>query len=272
MEAQVRERLGELLHRKNWLLVSDRDGTLAPYTVDPAASKMPESTVKTLAALATLPNTHVALLSARSITFLLTDIGDAPITLAGSYGTEVLYSDKQRVTEPDVTAFKDAFEILRVKLREILPAARTIIDDNELSICLHHHLTPPDMMPAVEAEVDRIASEIPILRRRRMQTSVEFLPDFDWDKGRGLARVAEYLNLADDEDTFFLFAGDTEADEPGFEYVLARGGTAVRVGNQFSGHKDYSCDNPEVAGQLFQQLLAIRSPEKFRELQAELAD
>lgn len=271
MEAQVRERLGVLLHKKNWLLVSDRDGTLAPYTVDPAASRMPASTVKTLAALAELPDTHVALLSARSITFLLTDIGDAPITLAGSYGTEILYPDKQRITEPDVLPFKNAFELLRVKLREILPAARTIIDDNELSICLHYHLTPPEMMPEVEREVDKIATEIPLLRRRRMATSVEFLPDFDWDKGRGLARVAEHFNLADDKDTFFLFAGDTEADEPGFEYVLSRGGTAVRVGNQFSGHKDYSCDNPEVAGHLFQQLLAIRSPEKYKELKASLS-
>ena len=63
----VEERLKQLFHKKNWLLAFDRDGTLAPFTVDPAASKVPPETVQALSELAKLPHVHIAIVSARPI-------------------------------------------------------------------------------------------------------------------------------------------------------------------------------------------------------------
>lgn len=258
----VEARLNQLFHRKNWLLAFDRDGTLAPFTVDPAASRVPPETVQALEKLANMPDVHIAIVSARSIPFLKGDFGDAPLTLAGNYGMEILYSDaKDRLLKVE-EHHRESIAALREKLREIiLPAARTILEDHELTICLHTHLTPPDMMPDIESEVEQAFKEIPHLRIRRLATSIEFMPDFDWHKGMGLADVAEHFGLTGNniDETFFMFAGDSEADEPGFNYVLNRGGIAVRVGKHWMGKPDYLCDNPENTHELIERLLKVRT-------------
>ncbi len=257
----VEFRLNQLFHRKNWLLAFDRDGTLAPFTVDPAASKVPPETVEALGALARMPNVHIAIVSARPIPFLKADFGDAPLTLAGNYGMEILYSNSPNRILQVEDHHRQSIAELREKLREIVtPTARTILEDHELTICLHYHLTPADMMAEIEAEVDAAFQAVPHLRRRRLQTSIEFMPDFDWHKGMGLANVAEHFELTGNniDDTFFLFAGDSEADEPGFNYVLNRGGIAVRVGKHWMGKPDYLCDNPENTHHLIERLLNIR--------------
>ncbi len=257
----VESRLNQLFHRKNWLLAFDRDGTLAPFTVDPAASKVPPETVHALSQLANMSNVHIAIVSARPIPFLKADFGDAPLTLAGNYGMEILYADSDHRSLQVEEHHRDSIAELREKLRDILlPAARTILEDHELTICLHYHLTPPDMMPEIEAEVEAAFAAVPHLRRRRLQTSIEFMPDFDWHKGLGLANVAEHFGLtgANIDESFFMFAGDSEADEPGFNYVLNRGGIAVRVGKHWMGKPDYLCDNPENTHHLIERLLKVR--------------
>ncbi len=257
----VEARLNQLFHRKHWLLAFDRDGTLAPFTVDPAASRVPEETVQALNTLARLPNVHIAIVSARPIPFLKEDFGEAPLTLAGNYGMEILYPNTEHRTLQVEEHHRESIAALREKLREIImPAARTILEDHDLSICLHYHLTPPDMMPEIEAEVEAAFREVPHLRRRRLTTSIEFLPDFDWHKGMGLANIAEHFGLTGNhiDETFFMFAGDSEADEPGFNYVLNRGGIAVRVGKHWMGKPDYLCDNPENTHHLIERLLKVR--------------
>jgi len=257
----VEYRLNQLFHRKNWLLAFDRDGTLAPFTVDPAASRVPPETVQALDALARMPNTHIAIVSARPIPFLKNDFGDAPLTLAGNYGMEILYAEENERHVQVGDHHRESIAALRDKLREIVtPAARTILEDHELTICLHYHLTPADMMGEIESEVEAAFNQVPHLRRRRLQTSIEFMPDFDWHKGLGLANVAEHYELTNSaiDDSFFMFAGDSEADEPGFDYVLNRGGIAVRVGKHWMGKPDYLCDNPENTHDLIERLLKVR--------------
>lgn len=258
----VETRLNQLFHRKHWLLAFDRDGTLAPFTVDPMASKVPPETVQALDALARMPDVHIAIVSARPIPFLKADFGDAPLTLAGNYGMEILYAEANHRLLQVEEHHRESIALLREKLREIVtPAARTILEDHELTICLHYHLTPADMMAEIEAEVEAAFRAVPHLRRRRLATSIEFMPDFDWHKGMGLANVAEHFNLTGNniDETFFMFAGDSEADEPGFNYVLNRGGIAVRVGKHWMGKPDYLCDNPENTHQLIERLLKVRT-------------
>lgn len=268
----VEARLNQLFHRKNWLLAFDRDGTLAPFTVDPAASKVPPETVQALNELARMPNVHIAIVSARPIPFLKADFGDAPLTLAGNYGMEILYADAKDRQMKVEEHHRQAIADLREKLRTVVtPAARTILEDHELTICLHYHLTPADLMKEIEAEVEAAFNSVPHLRRRRLQTSIEFMPDFDWHKGLGLANVAEHFGLVNSsiDETFFMFAGDSEADEPGFDYVLNRGGIAVRVGKHWMGKPDYLCDNPENTHQLIERLLKVRK--KYVEEEAKKA-
>ena len=258
----VEARLNQLFHRKNWLLAFDRDGTLAPFTVDPAASKVPPETVRALGSLARLPNVHIAIVSARAIPFLQADFGDAPLTLAGNYGMEILYADSSQRTLQVEDHHRTSIAELRDRLEHFLPpSARAILEDHELTICVHYHLTPPDMMPKLEEAVHKAFEQVAHLRIRRLQTSLEFMPDFDWHKGLGMSNVAEHFGLTGDtvHDTFFMFAGDSESDEPGFEYVLKRGGIAVRVGKHWMGKPDYLCDNPDNTGHLIERLLKVRS-------------
>ena len=71
------------------LVASDYDGTLAPIVNDPAQAKPHRAAVVALRQLASLPQTHVSVISGRALSELARLLGDPEhVHLVGSHGSE----------------------------------------------------------------------------------------------------------------------------------------------------------------------------------------
>jgi trehalose-phosphatase len=85
------EQCVDALARANILLVAcDFDGTIAPIVTDPAAARPDPRALLALKTLAALPQTHVAIISGRSLDALarISDAAFGAIHLVGSHGSE----------------------------------------------------------------------------------------------------------------------------------------------------------------------------------------
>ncbi|MEO0650110.1 MAG: trehalose-phosphatase [Planctomycetota bacterium] len=82
-------RLDELARSASLLVATDYDGTLAPIVEDPAAAVPHREALVALASLCELPDTHVAIVSGRSLNDLAR-LSGAPegVRLVGSHGSE----------------------------------------------------------------------------------------------------------------------------------------------------------------------------------------
>ena len=82
--------LAELADSPCILVASDFDGVLAPLVLDPSASRALPGTIEALEALATLPDTHAAVVSGRDLDTLttLTGLDGSEVTRIGSHGAQ----------------------------------------------------------------------------------------------------------------------------------------------------------------------------------------
>ena len=95
-----------LAHVPVLLVATDYDGTLAQIVEDPAQARPVRESLVALRALATLPNTHVAVISGRSLSDLAALSGlDGPVLLVGSHGSE-FDQDFVRTLAPEQTALR----------------------------------------------------------------------------------------------------------------------------------------------------------------------
>ncbi|MGD9680649.1 MAG: trehalose-phosphatase [Candidatus Obscuribacterales bacterium] len=260
MKSHPEQLLRDLSEREELFLAFDRDGTLVDYADHPDLAVMSEELKETLLALARLGGVEVAIVSARSIKALERDFdAGEPISLAGNYGLEVRLRDGSDIVE---AAIADALPELRKVLDRLAPLANEdtggIIEDHGMSICLHWHRVDKSKMPFVREQIQAIREDLDKVRLHDYPTSFEFIPDIDWSKADGLSVLEDRLGLAE-KDAYSLFFGDTDSDEPGFEWSHARGGSSVRVGSpKTASVAKYRLERPAQVGELLSRLLELR--------------
>ncbi len=111
-------KIADQLKNRHLLAVFDRDGTLVPINPDPSAAILQEHIRNLLLDLNSLPNTQVAILSARGIEGLDKDFSIHNLTLAGNYGMEVLLPNKKYFAQSIATQYKDRVLQAKVELQQ----------------------------------------------------------------------------------------------------------------------------------------------------------
>src|SRR4051794_7062050 len=89
MDPDLLERVSQVARAPQLLVACDYDGTVAPLVDDPMSARPRRETVVAMRALAALPQTHVAVISGRSLRDLAA-LSRMPeeIHLVGSHGSE----------------------------------------------------------------------------------------------------------------------------------------------------------------------------------------
>lgn len=220
--------LDQALNVKDWLIALDRDGTLVPYANRPEEAIVDRKLRGLIDDLSAKDGVTIAVISARSCAQLRGDFGDC-IVLAGNYGMEVMFPDGKLCVQDDALNAVPRIKQARDQLSERLDlASGAILEDHGYSLCLHWHNVPLSMRDDLHAAVMMTADKFPELKFEKGNTSYEVFPNLEWNKGLGLAYIDQNLNNGIERVTFF--AGDTNADTPGFAWVNDRGGISVRVG------------------------------------------
>lgn len=220
------ERLDQSLTRlartPQLLVACDYDGTVAPLVDDPMAARPRPETVITLRALADLPNTHVAVISGRSLRDLaLLSRLPTEIHLVGSHGTEFDLGFGKQLSERE----QDLRARIKVDLAGI--AARTPGAELEVkpaAVTFHHRqVTDAEAVARALADIEAGPAAVDGVHTHHTKDAVELLV-VETDKGRALESLRHRVGAS-----AVLFFGDSPTDENAFS-TLRGPDVGVHVG------------------------------------------
>lgn len=248
----LHEALARLAAAPRILIALDFDGTLAPEVDVPDDARALPEAQDALVALHRLPDTHVALVSGRSLSSL-TYVGQVPedVPLVGSHGLEV------RLSADDVRPAATEEDRARViALREaIAPLVDAVegawIEDKPAGFAVHTRVVASEAAADLTERVRATAREVDArLTHRDGKNVIEFAAR-DATKGDGLELLRAELGA-----DAVLFAGDDVTDEDALR-VLRAGDVGVKVG-QASTVAEHRVADPMAMAQVLLALLRLR--------------
>jgi alpha,alpha-trehalase len=199
------------------LLLSDFDGTLCDFNVDPDEVYLSDARRELLARVGGRSCCTVGIVSGRRLADLRARVGHiGGIYLAGFHGLEIDGGDEYFV-HPDAASAAEA-------LREVAAAAAAavrrlpgvFIEDKGLSIALHYRAADPaHRVVAQSVFIDTARSGLDAGRFRLLPGScvVELLPNTRWNKGDAVRWIVQHV-AARTSTVFPVYIGDdiTDAD------------------------------------------------------------
>jgi trehalose-phosphatase len=189
------------------LVACDVDGTISPIVGHPADAVVDPGSLASLAALASLPGTPVALVSGRPLIDLtaMTDLGPA-VLLVGSHGAE--HGDHAAVTPTTALALEQVLREVRA-IADGVPGV--LVEAKATGVAVHVRLADRADAARVTAQIVAGPSAHAGVRTTHGKEVVE-LSVVDADKGHALDRLREETGA----DTV-VFVGDDVTDESAFE-------------------------------------------------------
>lgn len=238
------------------LLGLDFDGTLAPIVPRPEDAALLPATRAALDMLAARGDTHIALVSGRSLEDLRRRVVLERVYYAGNHGLEIEGPDVHRVHDEADAARGALSRLARELERALAPVSGAIVEDKGLTLSVHFRLVDdPAEMQRVADIVRECAHGHSGIRLTEGKKVVEIRPDVDWNKGRAFRFLRGTL-----EDRFgrgpAIFIGDDRTDEDAFR-ELGETDCSIVVGDppQHESVAQASLHSPEQVAE-FLRLLA----------------
>jgi trehalose 6-phosphate phosphatase len=245
------------LRKRSLFAVFDRDGTLVPFNPSPEKAIFSASVKYLLQDLAACPRVSVALLSARDLGQLSNDFDKQDLILAGNYGMEISFPDRQNFVNEIAASSRPLLSSAKEKIEEKLsPETKTILEDHGLTLCLHWHLTPAEHLGLVHSVVSELKHSFPKLIFRTLPTSYEIWPPVKWDKACGLDELERILQI-NWQDWFPLYAGDSRSDEAAFKWVNDRQGISLHIGADSESAAQLQIESPAQMAEFLKKLVKL---------------
>ncbi len=213
--------LGDVVSAPILLVACDYDGTIAPHVDDPARALPQRESIVALRSLASLPDTHVAVISGRSLRDLAALSRLPPeVHLVGSHGSEFEPGFAQDLPDQIRSARRSVIQ----QLDDIASRTpRAIVERKPASVAFHYRQSDPAAAAAAVKEILDGPATQPGVTAKHGKMVIE-LSLVDTDKGAALTRIRQQVGA---EGT--LFIGDDLTDEDAFA-VLAGPDVGVKVG------------------------------------------
>lgn len=241
MTPELRERIVQASRAPILLVASDYDGTISPIVANPLDARPQRESIVALQALAQMPQTHVAVISGRSLRQLAEMTGlPESVHLVGSHGSEF---------DPDFASRLSAEQQrLRDRLIESLGALAAAhpgctVEEKPASVAFHYRnaseIDAPRALRAVEE--GPMAFEGVTVKRGKMVIELCVTPV---SKADALERIRHRVGAA-----VAIFVGDDVTDEDAFG-VLSGPDLAIKVGEGETRASLRVDDTQEVARML----------------------
>ncbi len=246
---QLDNRIDQLARTPLLLVACDYDGTIAPIVDDPMKALPLRETAVALRNLATLPRTHVAVISGRSLRDLAA-LSRLPveIRLVGSHGTE-FDIDFALDLDPDLRRHRRS---LVAGLHEACDGIEGVtLEKKPTSVAVHYRRVAAALVEALLARVVAVADELGdvTVRHGKMVCELLLIPT---DKGRALTTVRGSVGA-----NAVMFLGDDVTDEDAFA-TLHGPDVGVKVGGGETA-APFRVDSPHDVAVLLATLCARRS-------------
>lgn len=203
------------------LVATDFDGTLAPIVDDPAAATADREALVALRRLASLDQTHVAIVSGRSLADLVQLTGDPPdVRLVGSHGSE-FEPDFAGTLPVRTLALRDRLEGELAAIAERFEGAQ--VETKSVGAAFHFRRVDPTRHAEAQAAVLDGPGRLDDVHVRTGKCVVE-LCVVATHKGNALETLRQRVGAS-----AAVFAGDDVTDEDAFA-TLRGPDLAVKVG------------------------------------------
>jgi len=220
--------------RAHLVVLSDFDGTLASFDVDPSAPRLSDESRRALEMLASCRDVTVGLVSGRRIDDLArrTALPDH-VYLAGLHGLEIRHGH-HAWHHPDLVDSHDLADRVAAAIDAAVggvPGVR--LEHKGPSLTVHVRAVEP----ARRNEVLRTAIDVarPWLDSDELKVldaseAVELLPNIAWNKGDAVRWIVDDVEAHARQKVWCIFFGDDVTDEEAFRAV--RDGLTVVVGQR----------------------------------------
>ncbi len=248
LSEQVLDALQRLAGNPVLLIACDYDGTLAPIVGDPGAAKPCRESVAALRALAAMPDTHVAVVSGRSLRDLAT-LSRLPdeIHLIGSHGSEFDVGFALGIPETARRLHIEIDDALETLIREFpgaslehKPASTTMhvrgVAPDRVDSAIRAALEGPGMLPGAHVKLGKMVVEIAVV---------------ETNKGEAIDAVRQQVSA-----DAAIFVGDDVTDEDAFA-VMRGPDMSVKVGEGETA-ATYRVGSPDDVARLLAVLVQFR--------------
>jgi trehalose 6-phosphate phosphatase len=225
------------------VLLSDFDGTLAEFDVDPAAPHIRSDARAALVALSTLSDISLGLVSGRRVADLVQRVAlPREVYMAGLHGLEIAVAERFWQHEAVAAAQDAATELTRVLAAVLADVRGCRVEAKGASVAVHVRAVPRLLRAEVLARADAAAA--PWIRSRIFRCLVgadvhEYLPAAGWSKGEAVRLIAHDVERRTGQTPWVAYFGDDLTDEDAFRAA----DLSVVVGRRASGAR-YQLDSP----------------------------
>jgi trehalose 6-phosphate phosphatase len=234
----------------------DFDGTLSEIVKDPDTAQLADGATEALTALSA--RCPVAILSGRDLADVRERIGLPGLWYAGSHGFELTGPDGKHHQNAEAAAaisvLADAAAELAGQLGDI---PGVVVEHKRFGVAVHYRNAARDRVGEVAAAV-RSAGQRSALRVTTGREVIELRPDVDWDKGKTLRWVLDYIRDNEGGGPLLpIYLGDDITDEDAFDAV-ADDGIAILVRHSDDGDRAtaarYALDDPDRVREFTERL------------------
>jgi trehalose 6-phosphate phosphatase len=221
MVAEVLAALERRPARAHLVVLSDFDGTLTTFNVDPSKPTLREETRHALEALSSREDVTVGLVSGRRLDDLEQRTSlPSEVYLAGLHGLEIRHGD-DAWHHPDLRESRDLVDAVVDQMAEAVghvPGVR--LEHKGVALTVHVRGVAPLSRQAVLDEADVVALpwiERGVLKALEANEALEFLPNIPWTKGDAVQWIVDDVEARLGRPTWCVFFGDDVTDEDAFE-------------------------------------------------------
>lgn len=237
------------------VVLSDFDGTLAEFDLDPTLPRIRSDAFAALVALSSLTHVTLGLVSGRRVADLARRVPlGSEVYMAGLHGLEIVVDDRtwrHDAVEHALTAV----QALEASLTPVVAAtAGARLEAKGAAVAVHVRGVARDERARVLASADATAAPwiaAGTLRRLVGADVHEYLPAAAWNKGDAVRWIAHDIERESGETPWLVYFGDDLTDEDAFRAV--GDGVSVVVGRRASAAR-YRLDAPADVAALLADL------------------
>lgn len=265
MLAEIRRAVVARRRGTRLVVLSDFDGTLAEFDLDPTLPRIRSDAFAALVALSSLSQVTLGLVSGRRVADLARRVPLGPeVYMAGLHGLEITVGARrwQHDAVASAAAAADQLGASLAPLVAAVPGAR--LERKGAAVAVHVRGVARELRPAILAAVDALAGPYvsgQTLRRLVGSDVVEFLPAAPWNKGDAVKWIAHDVTRLTGEAPWVVYFGDDLTDEDAFHAI--DDGAPVVVGRRASAAR-FRLDGPADVAVALAELAEMAAAEAAR--------
>jgi trehalose 6-phosphate phosphatase len=240
----------------------DFDGTLSEIVENPDSAVLADGAADALTSLSA--QCPVAILSGRDLADVRQRIGLPGIWYAGSHGFELTGPDGAHHQNAEAAASIPVLAEAGAELAEQLGhIPGVMVEHKRFGVAVHYRNAARDRVGEVAAAV-RSAGQRASLRVTTGREVIELRPNVDWDKGKTLRWVLDYIRDNEGPGPLLpIYLGDDITDEDAFDAVHDDG-VAILVRHSDDGDRataaGYALDDPDRVREFTERLARQLTP------------